>query len=135
MYNIINQFLEQNNTNIQYFNGGGTGTILKTVNDPVVTEVTVGSAFLHGHVFDLLKDKSTSCAFIFGLRVTREPAPGIVTCQSGGFIASGPVSKASAPIVFLPQGLMDDTNEGFGEVQTPLHTCGVHLKLGDPVFF
>jgi len=132
---LINQFLQQTNTKIQYFNGGGTGTLTKTMNDPVVTEVTVGSAFLHAHLFDKFKDKTTSCAFIFGLRVTREPSPGIVTCQSGGFIASGPVSESSAPTVFLPQGLVDDPNEGFGEVQTPLHTNGASLKIGDPVFF
>jgi len=132
---LLNQFLQQNNTKIQYFNGGGTGTLTKTMNDPVVTEVTVGSAFLHAHLFDKFKNKTTSCAFIFGLRVTRKPSPGIVTCQSGGFIASGPVSESSTPTVFLPQGLVIDSNEGFGEVQTPLHTNGVPLKIGDPVFF
>jgi len=131
----ITKYLQENKLDIEFFNGGGTGTITKTIKDKSVTEVAFGSGILHAHIFDKYKHKTTSCAFTFGLRVTRIPAPGVVTCQSGGFIASGPISKISAPTVLLPQGLMDDENEGFGEVQTPLYTNGAQLRIGDPVFF
>jgi len=129
------QFLRESNININFFNGGGTGSLTMAVQDKSISEITVGSAFLHAHLFDYYKQKITSPAFLFGLRITRLPQPGVVTCQSGGFIASGPVEKLSAPSVLLPHGLSSDGNEGFGEVQTPLHTNGVPLKIGDPVFF
>jgi hypothetical protein len=88
-----------NKFNIEFFNGGGTATILKTVctclkfsdtqrDDSACTEIAVGSGFLQSQVFDYHQTRvNTNCAFLFGLRVTRVPDPGIITCQSGGFIA------------------------------------------------
>jgi D-serine deaminase-like pyridoxal phosphate-dependent protein len=70
--------------------------------------------------------------------VTRVPEPGIVTCQSGGFIASGPPGVEKAPIPFRPAGLRTTKGEGTGEVQTPLVVppeLRGKLALGDPVFF
>lgn len=87
-------------TPLDFFNGGGTSTILRTVrllfanthghqrNDPTCTEIAVGSGFLQSHIFDYHRNRvNTNCAFLFALRITRIPKPGVVTCQSGGFIS------------------------------------------------
>jgi len=131
----VQDFLNQENVRIEYFNGGGTGTIHRTVSDASVTEITIGSGFLQSQLFDYFSGHVTECAFAYGLCVTRTPCPGTMTCQSGGFIASGPISPLSAPTLFLPPGLQMDVNEGFGEVQTPIHhSLGTTLKIGDMVF-
>ena len=60
-----------------------------------------------------------------------------ITCQSGGFIASGEVGKDKEPIPFQnPTNLKTFAGEGFGEVQTPLSTSHTsEYELGQPVFF
>jgi hypothetical protein len=72
---------------IEFFNGGGSGNFEEACNDVSLSEVAVGSAFLQSHIFDYYKAAFTQCAGAFSLQVTRIPAEGIVTCQSGGFIA------------------------------------------------
>ncbi len=70
--------------------------------------------------------------------MTRSSQPDHVTCQSGGFIASGPTEADKAPVPFLPEGLKPTRGEGFGEVQTPLLVPPAlrgKLQPGDPVFF
>ena len=70
--------------------------------------------------------------------MTRSSQPDHVTCQSGGFIASGPTDADKAPVPFLPVGLRPTKAEGFGEVQTPLAVppeLRGRLRPGDPVFF
>ena len=70
----------------------------------------------------------------FALPVTRHPAPGVVTCLGGGYVASGPVGPDKSPVVWAPAGARLTTLEGAGEVQTPVVLPpGVHLDLGDPV--
>ncbi len=119
-----------------FFNGGGTGSILTTSREPFVTEVTAGSGFLQSHLFDYYEGNENEPALCFALQVTRAPQPGIVTCQAGGFIASGEIGSDKAPVSFLPSGLVPLGAEGFGEVQTPLRVPdGLRLEPGDPVFF
>jgi len=48
------------------------------------------------------------------LRVTRQPTDTIVTCQSGGFIASGSVGDDKAPTL-IDDNLKTLKDEGFGE--------------------
>ena len=74
--------------------------------------------------------------FCFGLQVTRIPQPGIVTCKSGGFVASGDAGADKWPVPFLPKGMKIIKNEGFGEVQTPVQIpADFKVELGDPLFF
>ncbi len=118
------------------FNGGGTGSLESTALDPSVTEVTVGSGFYAPTLFDHYSQFRHLPAALFALPLTRQPAPGMYTCFSGGYIASGSVSKEKLPTPCLPSGLSLLDNEGAGEVQTPLKYAGAEpLKLGDPVFF
>jgi D-serine deaminase-like pyridoxal phosphate-dependent protein len=117
------------------FNGGGTGSLGTTTREPWLTEVTAGSGFLQPHLFDYYDANANEPACCFALQVTRVPEPGLVTCQGGGFIASGEIGPDKAPVVWLPAGLKPLPSEGFGEVQTPLRVpAGVTLEPGDPVF-
>jgi len=131
----ISQILKQRNIPCEFFNGGGSATLSSTINDGAVTEITVGSGILQSHAFDYHKTLYTKPAFFFSLCVTRIPAKGMATCHSGGFIASGSLSAVSNPLVILPSDASPTDNEGFGEVQTPLHSPTHTLAIGDPVFF
>lgn len=117
-------------------NAGGTGSLGSSPHEPVVTEVTAGSGFLCSHLFDRYADVPLEPAAYFALQVTRAPAPGLVTCAGGGFIASGAAGRDRLPLPALPAGLTLLDLEGAGEVQTPLVVPrGVKLAIGDPVFF
>jgi D-serine deaminase-like pyridoxal phosphate-dependent protein len=117
-------------------NGAGTGSIDWSAQDPSLTEVTIGSGLLAPHLFDHYAGLSLVPALAFALPITRRPGPGLVTCQGGGYVASGAAGPDRLPQPWLPEGLALLPHEGTGEVQTPLQVpAGVELGLGDPVFF
>jgi D-serine deaminase-like pyridoxal phosphate-dependent protein len=118
------------------FNGGGTRSLYWCTGESALTEVTAGSGFLASHLFDDIRDLELVPAAYFALQVVRAPAPGIVTCHGGGYVASGAAGLDRLPRPALPEGLALMPHEGAGEVQTPLRLSrGVDLRLGDPVFF
>lgn len=134
----VSELLRRRGIAIDFFNGGGTGSIRTTAREDWVSEVTAGSGFLQSHLFDYYASNQNQPAICFALQVTRIPQDDRVTCQSGGYIASGSADADKAPIPFLPAGLKPDKLEGFGEVQTPLLVpTALRGKLGpgDPVFF
>lgn len=123
--------------NMRVINGGGTGSIESTIQEPLVNEVTVGSGFYCSHLFDNYRQFELQPAAGFVTTVSRKPDEHIVTCNGGGYVASGKAEQIKMPKPYLPPGLKLDGNEGTGEVQTPLHTahCEQVLVPGDPVFF
>lgn len=132
----IHDFLKSEHINPEIFNGGGTGSLKTTIKEPWLTEVTAGSGFLQSHLFDYYKANQNKPAFCFALQVSRIPQPGIATCKSGGFVASGDARPDKWPVPFLPRGIKTIKNEGFGEVQTPVKLqAGLDIKVGDPLFF
>ncbi len=103
---------------------------------PSLTEVTAGSAFLAGHLFDRYRGLSLRPALAFALQVVRRPALGFVTCHGGGWIASGEPGVDRLPKPVFPDGLALLARESAGEVQTPLTVPdGVDLRLGEAVLF
>jgi D-serine deaminase-like pyridoxal phosphate-dependent protein len=116
-----------------FFNGGGTGSLRSTLSEPWLTEVTAGSGFLQSHLFDYYASNANEPAMAFALRAMRSSDPGYLTCQGGGFIASGEICPEKAPIPFLPAGMKTVPTEGFGEVQTPVRTQAA--QVGDPLLF
>ena len=73
---------------------------------------------------------------MFALPVVRRPSERVATVLGGGYLASGPADKARLPIPHLPEGLKLDSQEGAGEVQTPLHgDAAASLGIGDRVYF
>jgi D-serine deaminase-like pyridoxal phosphate-dependent protein len=120
----------------EVFNGGGTGSLSWSAADPSLTEITVGSGFLGGTLFDGLDEFAPEAALLFALQVTRRPAIDVVTCLGGGYVASGPPGWERMPRPVMPAGLALLAWEGAGEVQTPLRVPPeIALDPGDPVVF
>ena len=101
---------------MQIFNGGGSGSLAQTATHHSLTEITAGSGFLQSHLFDHYELNRCEPALFFALPITRIPQADRVTCQSGGFIASGVPGVDRQPTVCYPVGLKVDDREGFGEV-------------------
>jgi D-serine deaminase-like pyridoxal phosphate-dependent protein len=121
---------------LEFWNGGGSGSVEATAADAAVTEVAAGSGLLVPTLFDHYESFDPRPAAFYGLPVVRRPADGIVTVAGGGYIASGPTGKDRAPTPWAPPGLHLTGLEGAGEVQTPLTGPGVpELSIGDWVWF
>jgi D-serine deaminase-like pyridoxal phosphate-dependent protein len=116
---------------LEFVNGGGTGSIESTIADGSVTEVTAGSGLFGGHLFDRYRAFRPAPAASFVLSVVRRPGAGIATLEGGGWIASGPTGPDRRPLPVWPQGLEYEPREQAGEVQTPLR--GGSLQVGDRV--
>ncbi|MCO4774268.1 MAG: alanine racemase, partial [Deltaproteobacteria bacterium] len=66
------------------FNGGGTGSVAWTSEEPHITEVTAGSGFVDSALFDYFKHMRAdplTPALGFSLQVVRVPGPGWVTAH------------------------------------------------------
>jgi D-serine deaminase-like pyridoxal phosphate-dependent protein len=121
---------------LEFVNGGGTGSLAVTAADPSVTEVTAGSGLYGPTLFDAYRSWRPIPAAYFALSVVRRPAPGLVTVHGGGWIASGPAEASRLPRPVLPRGLRLLPTEGAGEVQTPLAGPAADgLRPGDRVWF
>lgn len=121
---------------LEFVNGGGTGSVHTTVREKAVTEVTAGSGLFHPRLFDFYRAFTGRPAAMFALPVVRRPGPGVVTVLGGGYLASGPPSPSRLPQPYLPAGLRYDPEEGAGEVQTPLlGPAADRLRIGDRVWF
>ncbi|WP_242494656.1 amino acid deaminase/aldolase [Nocardioides zhouii] len=123
-------------TELEFWNGGGSGSVEATAADAAVTEVAAGSGLLVPGIFDHYASFEPHPAAYFGLRVSRKPTSTIATVHGGGFIASGATGEDRSPIPWAPPGLHLTGLEGAGEVQTPLtgHPAAL-LKIGDLVWF
>ena len=121
---------------LEFFNGGGTGSLFFTNEDDSIDELTIGSGFYCPTLFDGYDDLNLSPAIFFSLPVTRHPEDNIITCLGGGHVASGSVGVDKVPSPFHPKGLSLITNEMCGEVQTPLKSQKkLSFKIGDQVLF
>ncbi|GIE81217.1 alanine racemase [Actinoplanes philippinensis] len=121
---------------LEFVNGGGTGSVSATSADPAVTEVTAGSGLYGPTLFDGYRSWRPQPAAFFALSVVRRPAPRIATVLGGGWIASGTPEASRLPVPWLPEGLRFKSDEGAGEVQTPLlGEAAERLRPGDRVWF
>ncbi|MEV4637878.1 amino acid deaminase/aldolase [Actinoplanes sp. NPDC049548] len=121
---------------LEFVNGGGTGSLAATAADPAVTEVTAGSGLYGPALFDAYRSWRPTPAAFFAVPVVRRPAPRIATVLGGGWIASGPPDRTRQPVPWMPAGLRLRPDEGAGEVQTPLLGAAAdELRPGDRVWF
>jgi len=129
--------LKNEGLELRLVNGGGSGSLVSTLADPSVTEATVGSGFYAPALFHHFREVKYQPAAFFALQVVRKPANGMIACQGGGYVASGPTEMSKAPLPVLPPGLRYIPLEGAGEVSTPLilHPGSPKIELGDPIFF
>ena len=118
---------------LEFVNGGGTGSLHTTAKEDVVTEITAGSGFYAPTLFDNYSAFTLTPAAMFALPVVRKPSRKVATVLGGGYLASGPADDLRLPTPYLPQGLKLDKNEGAGEVQTPV--IGKDLAIGERVYF
>ncbi|WP_409461848.1 amino acid deaminase/aldolase [Amycolatopsis sp. GA6-003] len=120
---------------LEFVNGGGTGSIETTGAEDVVTEIAAGSGLLAPTLFDGYSHFQPRPAALFALPVVRRPAKNVATLYSGGYIASGPTGPSREPSPYLPEGLRLLGFEGAGEVQTPVTGEAARtLRLGDRVW-
>ena len=122
-------------TDLEFVNGGGTGSLEATSTDTSVTELAAGSGLMGPTLFDAYRRFRPRPALVYALPVVRRPAPGIATLFSGGYVASGTGTPDRLPSPFLPAGLRLNRNEGAGEVQTPVVGAAAdRLRPGDRVW-
>ncbi|MHB8419656.1 MAG: alanine racemase [Myxococcales bacterium] len=128
--------LRRRGASLRLVNGGGTGSLAFSAQDPSLTEVTAGSGLLDSRLFDWFEGLALRPAAYFALQVTRRPREDTVVCHGGGWVASGEAGPDKLPAPALPRGCRLLPLEGAGEVQTPvLLPKAVRLELGDPIFF
>ncbi|MFF0743642.1 amino acid deaminase/aldolase [Streptomyces sp. NPDC004111] len=121
---------------LEFVNGGGTGSVESTVAEDAVTEVAAGSGLYVPRLFDHYRSFSGRPAALFAMPVVRRPGVGVVTVLGGGYPASGVAGPDRSPVPYLPEGLRYDPQEGAGEVQTPLlGSAADDLLIGDKVWF
>jgi D-serine deaminase-like pyridoxal phosphate-dependent protein len=120
---------------LEFVNGGGTGSVISTAADPSVTEIAAGSGLYSPALFDGYRSIRPLPAAFFALPVVRRPRPGIVTALGGGWVASGVPGPDRLPKPAFPGGLRYTRTEGAGEVQTPLRGRAADaLAIGDRVW-
>lgn len=121
---------------LEFVNGGGTGSVQHTAAERAVTEIAAGSGLYVPRLFDNYTSFSGRPAALFAQPVVRRPGVGTVTVLGGGYPASGAAGADRSPVPYLPEGLRYDPQEGAGEVQTPLLGAPADdLRLGDKVWF
>ncbi|MFB6615630.1 amino acid deaminase/aldolase [Streptomyces sp. NPDC085524] len=121
---------------LEFVNGGGTGSVAETAAEDAVTEIAAGSGLYLPRLFDNYTRFSGRPAALFAQPVVRRPGVGVVTVLGGGYPASGAAGADRSPVPYLPQGLRYDPQEGAGEVQTPLlGSPADDLLIGDRVWF
>lgn len=120
---------------LEFVNGGGTGSLESTAADTSVTEIAAGSGLFGPHLFDGYRQFTPAPAAAFALSVVRKPQNDIAVLHGGGWIASGPPALDRLPQVAWPTGLTYLPRESAGEVQSPLRGRAAEtLAVGDRVW-
>ena len=131
----VREALAARDRELEFVNGGGTGSLARTAAAGIVDELTAGSGFYAPALFDHYRSLELEPAAFFSLSVVRRPVGGIATLLGGGYPASGPPGADRLPDAYLPGGLRLDRQEGPGEVQTPvLGAAAYQLRVGDRVY-
>lgn len=122
-------------TELEFVNGGGTGSLESTAADESVTELAAGSGLVGPTLFDSYRRFRPRPALQYALPVVRRPGPGVATLFSGGYVASGTGTPDRLPTPLRPAGLRLTRVEGAGEVQTPVRGAAAdRLGVGDRVW-
>ena len=120
---------------LEFVNGGGTGSLESTHADTSVTDIAAGSGFFGGHLFDGYSGFRPAPAAAFALSVVRKPTAQTAAMLGGGWIASGPPGADRNPRLVWPEGLSLVAREMAGEVQTPVTGAAAGtLRVGDRVW-
>ncbi len=82
---------------LEFVNGGGTGSLESTRTDSSVTEVAAGSGLLAPALFSRYQRFQPRPAALFALPVVRKPARRTATLAAGGYVASGQAGQSRLP--------------------------------------
>ncbi|WP_046509418.1 alanine racemase, partial [Streptomyces odonnellii] len=74
---------------LEFVNGGGTGSVQHTAAEDAVTEIAAGSGLYVPRLFDNYTSFTGRPAALFAQPVVRRPGVGVVTVLGGGYPASG----------------------------------------------
>lgn len=121
--------LKEEGFSCELVNGGGTGSLSFNRQEKVLTEVTAGSGLFCSHLFDYYSNFTLKPSAFFAVQAVRRPEASWVTCQGGGYVASGEPGWDR-----IPKPLEGELSgfEATGEVQTPVK---LDVPLGSPVVF
>jgi D-serine deaminase-like pyridoxal phosphate-dependent protein len=120
---------------LEFVNGGGTGSLESTGADSSVTDIAAGSGLFGPHLFDHYTHFHPAPAAAFALSVVRRPNDDHATLMGGGWVASGPPAADRLPKLVWPEGLRMLPREMAGEVQTPVTGPAARaLRTGDRVW-
>lgn len=120
---------------LEFVNGGGTGSLETTTAEAGITELAAGSGLFGPGLFDHYRAFHPAHAAFFVLPVVRKPSRSVATLLGGGWVASGPAGRDRLPVVADPGGLSYVDLEGAGEVQTPLRGRAARaLAVGQQVW-
>ena len=89
---------------LEFVNGGGTGSIDRSAAEDAITEVAAGSGLLAPRLFDGYSSFDPQPAAFFALPVVRRPGLGVVTVLGGGYVASGAAGAGPAADPVAPGG-------------------------------
>ncbi len=132
---VIAAIREGAGTELEWVNAGGTGSLARSKDLGIATELTSGSGFYAPTLFDTYRSLDLTPAAFFCLPIVRRPHPGVATALGGGYIASGAPGRDRLPQPYMPVGLTLDSDEAAGEVQTPLvGAAAKKLRVGDRVY-
>ncbi|MFW5472503.1 amino acid deaminase/aldolase [Knoellia sp. CPCC 206450] len=121
-------------TDVEFVNGGGTGSLHHLAAAETLTELAAGSGLYGPTLFDAYDDFAPRPAMTYALPVVRRPGPGVVTAYSGGYVASGEPGWSRVPSP-VGRALKLIRTEAAGEVQTPLRGRAADgLAIGDRVW-
>ncbi|MFC7489896.1 MULTISPECIES: amino acid deaminase/aldolase [unclassified Knoellia] len=121
-------------TELDFVNGGGTGSLDRLAAADSLTELAAGSGLYAPTLFDAYDDFTPRPAMTYALPVVRRPAKGIVTAYGGGYVASGEPGWTRVPTP-VGRALSLIRSEAAGEVQTPLRgRAADRLAIGDRVW-
>ena len=120
---------------LEFVNGGGTGSLESTSAEDCVTEIAAGSGLIGPGLLDHFRCFQPHPACWFVLPVIRRPGKGIIVVAGGGRVASGTPSHDKLPAIDFPTQLKFAPREGAGEVQTALiGPASDGLAIGDKVW-
>ena len=120
---------------LEFVNGGGTGSLERTAAEGGITELAAGSGLFGPHLFDNYRSFTPAPAVAFALDVVRRPNADTATLLGGGWVASGPAGPDRLPQLAWPEGLKYAPREAAGEVQTPVSGAAARrLRVGDRVW-
>ncbi len=121
-------------TDLEFVNGGGTGSLHRLAAADSLTELAAGSGLYGPTLFDAYDDFAPRPAMAYALPVVRRPAKGVITAYGGGYVASGEPGWTRVPSP-VDHALRLLRSEAAGEVQTPVRGRAADaLALGDRVW-